>query len=109
MSECYFCGEIATGQCPDCGRFLCSSHGDGLCSACKWKSRASVLAVIMAILITVVSYPLWLNFTTSQEDVFSVAICGLISCWGVPSLITGIATYFIIKVISNVIVAVTNR
>lgn len=37
--KCFFCGSEATGQCTECQRFYCNSHGDTRCQACVSQQR----------------------------------------------------------------------
>lgn len=33
--QCYACSREASGQCPNCGQWFCSTHGRGRCDRCR--------------------------------------------------------------------------
>lgn len=92
--RCHFCGGVPTGQCTNCGRFYCNDHGDGLCHPCVRRRRAKIVAGLISLLAAIISYPVWFAISTTwSSSMFDIAICGYLSCYGIPSIVTGVVVY----------------
>lgn len=58
---CFYCDEVATHDCPTCGRLYCAEHGEEACLRCiapeasvpnAWAYRGSLLALAAGIAVT---------------------------------------------------------